>query len=258
MNTKINYIYRDADNYKVPNQCIIRGEMTGEQEKYIIGSLYAGQWFIPAQVGMSEKKFDTETEADHQWFEWQGIEPTDEKPTLDIDAEELIARFEKARHRFEFTNKAAGSVAFADLPALSENVLGNVYNITDAFITTDEFIEGAGNEYPEDTNVAVVKAGDAYKYSVLDLVDPTDFAESVGVVSGSVKMPHCVTIKETLSHTVIVWASERIEAEEIAEDLCNAGEISLGGNDFVERRCTCDGLATAGDLGEFEEYHSMH
>ena len=63
--------------------------------------------------------------------------------------------------------KPAGSVAFAALPALAEDVLGNVYNVTDAFTTTANFVEGAGNKYPKGTNVVVVKVGDAYKYDVL-------------------------------------------------------------------------------------------
>lgn len=63
--------------------------------------------------------------------------------------------------------KPAGSVAFADLPALTEDVLGNVYNVTNAFTTTDSFIEGAGNKYPKGTNVVVVKSGDAYRFDVL-------------------------------------------------------------------------------------------
>ena len=63
--------------------------------------------------------------------------------------------------------KPAGSVAFADLPALAENVLGNVYNVTNAFTTTDSFIEGAGNKYPKGTNVVVVKSGEDYKFDVL-------------------------------------------------------------------------------------------
>ena len=41
--------------------------------------------------------------------------------------------------------KPAGSVAFADLPAAAEATLGNVYNVTDAFTTTADFVEGAGN-----------------------------------------------------------------------------------------------------------------
>lgn len=63
--------------------------------------------------------------------------------------------------------KPAGSVAFADLPALAEDVLGNVYNVTNAFTTTDSFVEGAGNKYPKGTNVVVVKSGEDYKFDVL-------------------------------------------------------------------------------------------
>lgn len=74
--------------------------------------------------------------------------------------------------------KPAGSVAFAELPSLSESILGNVYNVTDAFTTTANFVEGAGNKYPKDTNVVVVKVGDAYKYDVLaGFVDLSGYVE---------------------------------------------------------------------------------
>jgi len=63
--------------------------------------------------------------------------------------------------------KPVGSVAFADLPVLAEGVLGNVYNVTDAFTTTDSFVEGAGNKHPKGTNVVVVKSGEDYKFDVL-------------------------------------------------------------------------------------------
>lgn len=63
--------------------------------------------------------------------------------------------------------KPAGSVAFTDLPALAEDVLGNVYNVTNAFTTTDSFVESAGNKYPKGTNVVVVKSGEDYKFDVL-------------------------------------------------------------------------------------------
>lgn len=72
----------------------------------------------------------------------------------------------------------AGSVAFAELPSLSESILGNVYNVTDAFTTTANFVEGAGNKYPKGTNVVVVKVGDAYKYDVLaGFVDLSGYVE---------------------------------------------------------------------------------
>lgn len=55
--------------------------------------------------------------------------------------------------------KPSGSVAFNSLPALSSEVLGNVYNVTNSFTTTNDFIEGSGKVYPANTNVVVVNTG---------------------------------------------------------------------------------------------------
>ena len=73
--------------------------------------------------------------------------------------------------------KPAGSTAFSDLPAASAATLGNVYNVTDAFTTTDSFVEGAGKSYPAGTNVAVVLVGEEYKYDVLSgMVDLSNYS----------------------------------------------------------------------------------
>ena len=73
--------------------------------------------------------------------------------------------------------KPAGSTAFAALPAPAASVLGNVYNVTDAFTTTDQFVEGAGKSYPAGTNVAVVLVGEEYKYDVLSgMVDLSNYS----------------------------------------------------------------------------------
>lgn len=55
--------------------------------------------------------------------------------------------------------KPQGAIAFANLPALSANIEGYVYNITDAFTTTADFIEGAGHSHPAGTNVVCVEHG---------------------------------------------------------------------------------------------------
>ena len=74
-------------------------------------------------------------------------------------------------------HKPAGSTTFAALPAPAANVLGNVYNVTDAFTTTDQFVEGAGKSYPAGTNVAVVLVGEDYKYDVLSgMVDLSNYS----------------------------------------------------------------------------------
>lgn len=53
-----------------------------------------------------------------------------------------------------------GSVAFANLPSnLTASMVGYVYNVTDDFTTTADFIEGAGKKYPAGTNVAIANVG---------------------------------------------------------------------------------------------------
>lgn len=67
--------------------------------------------------------------------------------------------------------KAKGSCTFANKPALSSSHNGEVWNITDSFTTTSDFVEGAGNNYPAGTNIVVVNAGTdldpVWKYDVL-------------------------------------------------------------------------------------------
>lgn len=72
--------------------------------------------------------------------------------------------------------KPAGSSAFATLPEPVKAILGNVYNINDAFTTDDKFVEGTGKKYPAGTNVVVVKVSTDYKYDVLaGMTDLTDY-----------------------------------------------------------------------------------
>lgn len=84
----------------------------------------------------------------------------------------------------------AGSVAFASLPSPSASNLGYVYNVTDAFTTTADFVEGAGNSYPAGTNVVVVNTAASgqspvYKYDVLaGFVDVSGFLQTSKVVTG--------------------------------------------------------------------------
>ena len=68
--------------------------------------------------------------------------------------------------------KPAGSVAFANKPTLSSSIEGNVYNITDAFTTTSDFVEGTGHSYPAGTNIVCINTAESgqtavYKWDVL-------------------------------------------------------------------------------------------
>lgn len=78
------------------------------------------------------------------------------------------------------TYKAAGSISFESLPELVEANLGKVYNVTDNFTTTDNFVEWSGIKHSAGTNVAIVKVGDYYKYDCMSgFVDLTGYVEKV-------------------------------------------------------------------------------
>lgn len=84
-----------------------------------------------------------------------------------------------------------GSVQFADLPALAKANCNHIYNISDKFTTTADFLEGAGVAYPAGTNVAIINTGTTsspvYKYDTYTgTFDFSGFAEKVsGATSGN-------------------------------------------------------------------------
>lgn len=75
------------------------------------------------------------------------------------------------------TYKPSGSVEFASLPTPSADNLGNVYNVTDAFTAGATFITSEqGQQYPADTNVAVVEVDGSYYFDALSgFVDLTGY-----------------------------------------------------------------------------------
>jgi len=102
VNTIISYLYRDASNYKVFNEAIVTGKLTLEQIAEILDTLQDGENFIPHQVGLPEKKFDTVTEDDHPWFELHedAFSVTEAAPTVDITADELYRTFLDCKDRW--------------------------------------------------------------------------------------------------------------------------------------------------------------
>ena len=97
-NTKIFYLYRDADNYKVHNEVIVKGKLDHNDIVYICSTLSEGEYFIPSQVGLPEKRFEEWTDSDHCWFELDEdcFEWTNDDPTINMTAEELLNNFAAA------------------------------------------------------------------------------------------------------------------------------------------------------------------
>lgn len=86
------------------------------------------------------------------------------------------------------TYKASGSLASGGITnaLLIAGNLGNVYNITNSFTTTADFIEGAGVTHPAGTNIVIAKVGEAYKFDVLaGFVDTSAFLTAVPKATNS-------------------------------------------------------------------------
>lgn len=160
--------------------------------------------------------------------------------------------------------KPAGSIAFASLPALSADVLGNVYNITDSFTTTADFVEGAGDNYPAGTNVAIVDVGTggshSYKYDVLSGVvdlsayrtaaqqDVIDSGKQATLVSGT-------NIKTINNNSIL--GSGNLALESLPSQTGNSGKfLTTDGTDaswsdkpLVNTATQSNSLAIGGSIG---------
>ena len=97
---------------------------------------------------------------------------TEELKYLDNErAQELIDETKKRIKAVQKqVYKPGGKILFADLPAASEETLGMVYNIMDAFETTNDFVEGEGVKCAAGTDVAIITIPETdpveYKYNL--------------------------------------------------------------------------------------------
>ena len=89
INTKISYFYRDASNNKVYATCILRGEMTEEENKLFKSALIDGKYFRPAQFGLPEK-INEDTITDVEFLEWQGFEIVDDTANVNMSPGQLV------------------------------------------------------------------------------------------------------------------------------------------------------------------------
>lgn len=91
----VEYLYRDAANYKVWNRVVLAGQLTRTEIQEIFGYLHDGEFFIPNQVGLPEERFETVNDDDHVWFELPSgsLEVGCFAPTHTITARELLENF---------------------------------------------------------------------------------------------------------------------------------------------------------------------
>ena len=119
------------------------------------------------------------------------------------------------------TYKAGGSVAFANLPANDASHEGFVYDVTDSFTTTSDFVEGAGIVYPANTNVAIVDVGTSgspsYKYDAL-----AGFVDLSGYQSKN--LTTTTEGASTVEGALTALATNKLEISSIDNALSNSSE----------------------------------
>jgi len=101
MNTKIRYMYRDASNYKACETAVVSGKLVREEIiLYCDYETTGDPMFIPGEVGLPSPQHQLSgfpTEDDHVWCTLEEVESTEDAPTVQITARDLVKAFSKAK-----------------------------------------------------------------------------------------------------------------------------------------------------------------
>lgn len=104
-------------------------------------------------------------------------------------SENLGTSIEQAKSELETKIESAvssvytpkGSITFDQLPEPSQEIEGDVYNISDAFSIVDgsNWVEGVGGPFPAGTNVVCINIDEAYKWDIIGgFVDLTNYVKT--------------------------------------------------------------------------------
>lgn len=142
-----------------------------------------------------------------------------------------------------------GSVLFKDLPSLTENHYGKVYDIKDAFTTTNDFMEGSGKKYGPGTNVVIIKDdNNNLKYDCLaGLVDTTDIYNQIDTKQSK-------TLSKTIMDSSLVeGALENIELDlgTISQSISAIGLSMQSMNTAINGKLDSDGKAADSAKADF-------
>lgn len=142
--------------------------------------------------------------------------PTIPSKTSDLTNDSGFATETYVNNKVSAVYKPQGSLAFNDLVVglLVAANSGFVYNITDAFTTNENFVEGAGKSHSAGTNVVIIEHSGNYKFDVL---------------GGTVDL----TPYELLSNKVTSWSSTtndtRYPSEKLVKDSLDELENTIQG-----------------------------
>jgi hypothetical protein len=86
-NTRFEYLYRDASNYRFCHTVVISGEL---QHAMIVPHLFDGLWFIPDRIGLPSLVPPATNEDDHLLHEVIALTPTSQEASS-VDAAALLS-----------------------------------------------------------------------------------------------------------------------------------------------------------------------
>lgn len=159
--------------------------------------------------------------------------------------------YEQARRiseSFSGALRPMGTVAFANLPVLSEVAGGSMYNISDQFVTTSDFKEGEGDTIPAGANVYKTEDG---KWDVLAGTPVTGVkgsaesayrrgnvnitAENVGAIPAGGNAGSATTVQDyndTSKKIKVGWVGSALNEDQILAIAC----YSSGDDDTVKAK----------------------
>ena len=158
---------------------------SGQSGKFLTTNGTSASWAtvdaLPSQSG-NNGKFLTTNGSAASWASLPTVDQTYDGTSSNAQAGKAVK--EAIDAAISAVYKPAGSVAFANRPTLSSSIEGNVYNITDAFTTTSDFVEGAGKSYPAGTNIVCINTATSgtavYKWDVLTgMVDLSGYQTTI-------------------------------------------------------------------------------
>lgn len=154
------------------------GATVGQQPR--IGSTGSLEWYTPDSStveGLQQTVGQLQTDVTQLQNDVGTINDTLETKANVSDVYTKTQTDEKIAAAVSSTYKPSGSLEFASLPTPSADNLGNVYNVTNAFTAGATFIASEqGQQYPADTNVAVVEVDGSYYFDALSgFVDLTGY-----------------------------------------------------------------------------------
>lgn len=129
-----------------------------------------------------------------------GEEVSSESPYYHNNAEYYSEYAESIADRLPEGLSPKGTCVFADLPSISESIVGDMWVISDSFITTSDFRGGSGVSVPSG---AYVYLTDSNKWDILpsvETVNPVDYEEDIYGVNLLKPVPS--TVNSGVSYTV--------------------------------------------------------